>query len=205
MKTRPGSSVYNGGPGAATVWLHMGSFAPRHVQMADEGLQPAPPYHFVDNDNSLIEVADLVFIDAISTGYSRTMPATDVDAAGDTEEFDPSNTALRGAYMALFSDYVKSDLKWDTDLHYDTSGNVRPWTYDQNRYMDMTEPLRQTMAKNPFLKVFIAAGYYDMATSVPGSEINFWFWRRNRRRRTSTLNHLNPEPRTPNLVISLYS
>ena len=81
-----------------------------------------------------------------------------------SEEFDPSNTALQGAYTALFSDYVKNELKWETDLHYDTSGNVRPWTYDQNRYMDMTEPLRQTMAKNPFLKVFVAAGYYDMAT-----------------------------------------
>ena len=100
--------------------------------------------------------------------------ATDVDAAGETEEFDPSNTALQGAYTALFSDYVKNDLKWETDLHYDTSGNVRPWTYDQNRYMDMTEPLRQTMAKNPFLKVFVAAGYYDMATPLLGSEINFW-------------------------------
>jgi hypothetical protein len=59
---------------------------------------------------------------------------------------------------------VKSDLKWKTDLHYDTSGNVRPWIDDQNRSMDMTEPLRQTMAKNPFLKVFtqrIAFGYYE--------------------------------------------
>jgi carboxypeptidase C (cathepsin A) len=100
--------------------------------------------------------------------------ATDVDAAGDTGEFDPANTALQGAYTALFSDYVKNDLKWETDLHYDTSGNVRPWTYDQNRYMDMTEPLRQTMAKNPFLKIFVACGYYDMATPLLGAEINFW-------------------------------
>ena len=59
-KTRPVSFLYNGGPGAATVWLHMGSFAPRRVQMADEGFQPAPPYRFVDNDNSLLDVTDLV-------------------------------------------------------------------------------------------------------------------------------------------------
>jgi len=96
------------------------------------------------------------------------------DAAGENDEFDLSNSALQGPYTALFQDYVRNELKWETDIHYDTSGNVRPWTYDQNRYMDMTEPLRQTMAKNPYLKVFIAAGYYDMATPVLGSEINFW-------------------------------
>src|SRR5262249_9557222 len=51
-KTRPLSFLYNGGPGAATIWLHMGSFAPKAVQMGPDGLQPAPPYHPVDNANS---------------------------------------------------------------------------------------------------------------------------------------------------------
>jgi carboxypeptidase C (cathepsin A) len=364
---RPVSFLYNGGPGSATIWLHMGSFAPLRVQMGEEGFQPAPPYRLVDNPYSLIDTTDLVFVDAISTGYSRTVPgvspapyhgqqgdlrafgdfiyeylktysrwaspkyligesygsirsaglaqelqsrhgielngivlvsalltyqtistspqndvafvsyfptftatawyhkrlpadlqqrdlktvvqeartfatgeyattllrgnslgdaerraaaqkiarltglspeyveranlridpgrfrkellrdrrltvgrldgrftATELDAAGESAEFDPSNTALQGAYTAMFSDYVRNELKWESDLHYDTSGNVRPWTYDQNRYMDMTEPLRQTMARNPFLKVFVAAGYYDLATPVAGIEINFW-------------------------------
>ncbi len=49
-KTRPVSFVYNGGPGSASVWLHMGSFAPKKAQMADEGFQPAPPYQLVDNE-----------------------------------------------------------------------------------------------------------------------------------------------------------
>jgi carboxypeptidase C (cathepsin A) len=74
----------------------------------------------------------------------------------------------------MFMDYVRNDLKWESDLHYSSSGNVRPWTYDQNRYMDMTEPLRTTMAKNPFLKVMVAAGYYDMATPFHGIEMNMW-------------------------------
>jgi carboxypeptidase C (cathepsin A) len=366
VHTRPVSFLYNGGPGSATVWLHMGSFAPRHVQMADDGFQPPPPFQLVDNPNTLLDASDLVFVDAISTGYSRTVtgvnpaqfhdqqgdlrafgdfineyltaysrwpspkfligesygtirsaglsqelqqrhgielngivlvsalltyqtispspqndialvayfptytaaawfhkklppdlagdlkkavdeartfadteyasallkgnslpPAerhavaqkiarltglsadyvertnlridpgrfrkellrdkrlsigrldarfttTDLDAAGEQEEFDPSNTALQGAYTALFMDYVRNDLKWESDLHYDTSGNVRPWTYNQNRYMDMTEALRSTMAKNPFLKVFVVAGYYDMATPFHGIEMNMW-------------------------------
>ena len=69
--------------------------------------------------------------------------------------------------------YVRTELKWESDLHYDTSGNVRPWTYVQNGYMDMTEPLRSAMAHNPFLKVFVAIGYYDMATIMGGAEFNF--------------------------------
>jgi carboxypeptidase C (cathepsin A) len=365
-RTRPIAFLYNGGPGSATVWLHMGSFAPRRAQMADEGFQPAPPYRLVDNENSLIDVADLVFVDAIDTGYSRVMAgvdnnqfhgqdgdigafgefiaaylkaynrwpspkfligesygtirsaglaqelqsrhgielngivfvsalltyqtlspapsndvawavqiqtfaatawyhkklppdlqaktlkqvvdearafafgeymlaltkgnaltdaerqamaeklarftglsakyilsanlrvdsarfrkellrdrrlvvgrldgrftALDADAAGERQEFDPSNTALQGAYVALFQDYVKNELKWESDLHYPTSGNVRPWTYVQNRYMDMTDQLRLTMAKNPFMKVLLVSGYYDMATYVGGAEYNF--------------------------------
>jgi len=365
-KSRPISFVYNGGPGSASAWLHMGSFAPRHVQMADEGFQPAPPYQLVDNEDSLLDVTDLVFVDAIDTGFSRvaasvnntqfhdqegdlrafgefiaeylkaysrwpspkfligesygtirsaglsqelqnrhgielngivlvsamltyqtlspapsndiayaiqieTFAATawyhkklpadmqqkpvkqvvdearafafgdymqaltrgntltdaerramadklarvsglspafilnanlrvdsgrfrkellrdkrlvvgrldgrftalDADAAGERQEFDPSNTALQGAYVAMFQDYVKNVLKWDSDLHYPTSGNVRPWTYVQNAYMDKTEALRQTMAKNPFLKVMVVCGYYDMATYVGGAEFNF--------------------------------
>ncbi len=365
-KTRPISFLYNGGPGSASVWLHMGSFAPRRAQMADEGFQPAPPYQLVENENSLIDVSDLVFVDAISTGFSRatdganasqfhgqdgdirafgefiaeylktysrwpspkfligesygtirsaglsaelqsrhgielngivlvsalltyqtlspapdndvayavqieTFAATawyhkklpsdmqqktikqvvdearafafgeylqalskghtlddagraamadtlarytglsakfilsanlrvdsgrfrkellrdkrlmvgrldgrftalDVDAAGERQEFDPSNTALSGPYVAMFQDYVRNVLKWETDLHYPTSGNVRPWTYVQNGYMDMTDALRQSMAKNPFLRVFVACGYYDMATYVGGAEFNF--------------------------------
>jgi carboxypeptidase C (cathepsin A) len=359
------SFLYNGGPGSASVWLHMGSFAPRKVQMAEDGFQPAPPYNLVDNEFSLIDTTDLVFVDAISTGYSRTvagvdprqfhgargdirafgefineyldaysrwrspkyligesygtirsaglsqelqsrhgielngivlvsalltyqtlspapnndiayavmvptytatawfhkkLPAdltndlkkaveearrfafgeylqaltkgntlsdperaataqklarltglapefivaanlrvssgrfrkellrdkrltvgrldsrftgVDADAAGEQQEFDPSNTALQGAYTAMFADYIRNDLKWQTDLHYPTSGNVRPWSYDdQNRYYDNTEPLRQSMAKNPFLKVHFVAGYYDMATPFGGAEFN---------------------------------
>ncbi|MBE3095632.1 MAG: peptidase S10 [Planctomycetes bacterium] len=365
-KARPVSFVYNGGPGSATVWLHMGSFSPRRVQMADEGFQPPPPYQLVDNEHSLIDVTDLVFVDAIDTGFSRvaagvnnaqfhdqegdlrafgefiaeylkaygrwpspkfligesygtirsaglsqelqtrhgielngivlisalmtyqtlapapnndvawaaqieTFAATawyhkrlaadlqqksirqvveearafafgdymlaltrgntltsaeraamadrlarftglssrfilaanlrvdsgrfrkellrdkrlvvgrldgrftalDADAAGERQEFDPSNTALQGAYVAMFQDYVRNDLKWESDLHYPTSGNVRPWAYVQNTFMDKTEALRQTMARNPFLKVFVACGYYDMATYVGGAEFNF--------------------------------
>src|SRR5262245_39203181 len=76
-RTRPVSFLYNGGPGAATIWLHMGSFAPKRVEMGPEGFQPAPPYRLVDNDHSLIDVTDLVFVDAIDTGFSRAVAGVD--------------------------------------------------------------------------------------------------------------------------------
>jgi carboxypeptidase C (cathepsin A) len=366
VRTRPVSFLYNGGPGAATIWLHMGSFGPKRVQLADEGFQPAPPYRLVDNESSLLDISDLVFVDAVDTGFSRVVDDTDNrqfhgvrgdlrafgelineylkaygrfaspkyligesygtirsaglaqelqtrhgielngivlvsslltyqtlspsvendvayaahvetytatawyhkklpadlgdlkkgvdasrefafgdyltalakgnrltpaerktiaqklarltglssdfveranlridparfrkeilrdrrlvvgrldsrftsvegDAAGERDEFDLSNTALQGPYTAMFQDYVRNELKWESDLHYPTSGNVRPWTWDgfENEYMDMTDRLRSAMSRNQYLKIFVAQGYYDMATVMGGMEYNF--------------------------------
>jgi carboxypeptidase C (cathepsin A) len=74
---RPITYAYNGGPGSASVWLHMGAFGPRRVALEEEGWAPAPPYHLVDNDESLLDVTDLVFIDPVTTGYSRAIPGKD--------------------------------------------------------------------------------------------------------------------------------
>jgi carboxypeptidase C (cathepsin A) len=367
-RTRPLTFFFNGGPGSASIWLHMGSLGPRRVQMAEEGFQPAPPGRLVDNESTALDVSDLVFVDAMSTGYSRAaagedarkyhgvradirafgefirtyvtrfnrwaspkflagesygtmrsaglahelqathgielngvilissildymtkgyVPGNDVpyavflpsftasawyhkklaadlqalplkaaveqsrqfawgeylsalvkgnrlgeaerkaiaqkvsrfsglsaefieqanlrvtdprfrkellrdrrlmigrldgrftgldaDAAGETQEFDPSNTALQGAYTAMFGDYVRGDLKWESDLKYDTSGSVRPWSYDEftNRYLNLIDELRQTMARNPYLHVLVANGYFDFATPFGGTEYSF--------------------------------
>src|SRR6266851_4989995 len=71
---RPLAFVFNGGPGAASVWLHLGLLGPRRVQMGDAGTLLPPPYKLVDNDVSLLDISDLVFIDPVSTGYSRAVP-----------------------------------------------------------------------------------------------------------------------------------
>jgi carboxypeptidase C (cathepsin A) len=68
---RPITFLYNGGPGSATVWLHMGAFGPRKVVTTNGGYTPAAPYGIVNNPNSLLDASDLVFIDAPGTGYSR--------------------------------------------------------------------------------------------------------------------------------------
>ena len=69
--TRPVTFSFNGGPGSASVWLHMGALGPRRAQLTDQGEAPPPPYKIVDNESTWLDVSDLVFIDPISTGYSR--------------------------------------------------------------------------------------------------------------------------------------
>lgn len=68
---RPVTFLYNGGPGSSTVWLHMGAFGPKRVVTADDTHTPAAPYSVVNNDYSLLDVSDLVFVDAPGTGFSR--------------------------------------------------------------------------------------------------------------------------------------
>lgn len=68
---RPVTFLYNGGPGSATMWLHMGSFGPRRVVTPDGEHQEGAPYKIVNNEYSLLDVSDLVFIDAPGTGFSR--------------------------------------------------------------------------------------------------------------------------------------
>jgi len=68
---RPVTFFYNGGPGSSTVWLHMGAFGPRRVQTADDSHTPAAPYSVVNNDYSLLDATDLVFVDAPGTGFGR--------------------------------------------------------------------------------------------------------------------------------------
>jgi carboxypeptidase C (cathepsin A) len=72
-ETRPVTFLYNGGPGSSTMWLHMGSFGPRRVLTTDTQHDPAAPYKIVNNQYSLLDVSDLVFIDAPGTGFSRIM------------------------------------------------------------------------------------------------------------------------------------
>ena len=105
VKTRPVAFVYNGGPGSASVWLHMGSFAPKRAQMADEGFQPAPPFHLVDNENSLMDVCDVVFVDAIDAGFSRVMPGIN------NTQFHDQEGDLR-AFGEFISEYLTAYGRW---------------------------------------------------------------------------------------------
>ena len=364
-KTRPLMFSFNGGPGSASVWLHLGALGPRRVRMMDDGMMPPPPYEMVDNDQSWLDQADMVFIDPVGTGYSRAtkpelaskffgvngdidsvgefirmylgrnerwasplflvgesygttraaglsnhlfergiglngiilvstvlnfqsirfadnndlplvlifpsytatawyhkrLPAEmqrkslrevlresedfsanvygpallridrlsvserqslldrfvalsglnrsfvehnnfrvelgefnkellrdqrrttgrldsrfvgyDRDSAGDGVDFDPSMTAIRTPYTAVFNDYVRRQLNYKSDVEYYILGGgiTGPWNWNTNNaYADTSQALSSAMRKNPYMKVFVASGYYDMATPYFAAE-----------------------------------
>jgi len=360
--TRPITFAFNGGPGAASVWLHLGALGPKRVKLTELGDGPPAPYALVDNEESWLDGTDLVFIDPVSTGYSRTAPGENAQSFHGYEEdiksvaefirmyttrnnrwlspkfivgesygaaravgltaflqdrmnlyvngimlvsgllnsqdidsnpgndlpyslflpgystaawyhkklapdlqnktpdevrkeaeafagkeyplalaqgaslsdasqkqvaeklsgliglpvelilryhlripcdvfreellksenrvigrfdsrftgigydprgshFDPSFENVRGAYTATINDYLRNDLKFETDLPYETLANVS-WNFSnvQNKYLEVEQTLGRTMSQNPAMKVWLAAGYYDLAVSYRATE-----------------------------------
>ncbi|MBW7997126.1 MAG: peptidase S10 [Candidatus Glassbacteria bacterium] len=365
---RPLAFCFNGGPGSSSVWLHLGVLGPRRVALEEDGSLPAPPFALVDNQYSLLDRCDLVFIDPVSTGFSRPAPETDKSefhgvredirsvgefirryttrnnrwaspkfligesygttrAAGLSEhlqgelgmylngiilvsavldfqtlrftlgndlpyvlflpsyaatawyhdaldksrwsslselldevetftegrysvallrgnklpederseivrqlarytglseqfierselrvsmrefgkellrergltvgrfdsrftgidrrmtgshpDYDASYAAAQGPFTATLNHYVRTELKYESDLPYEIlTGRVYPWNYGdwENRYLNFGETLRLAMTRNPYLKVFAANGYYDLATPYYATEYTF--------------------------------
>ena len=360
--TRPVTFSFNGGPGSSSIWLHMGALGPRRAQLTDQGEAPPPPYKLVDNESTWLDATDLVFIDPVSTGYSRaamgegsnqfhgykediasvgefirlylshdarwsspkfivgesygttraaglsdylqethgiylngialvssvldfstlsfdpgnnlpfvyylptytaaawyhkrlppdlqSQPLADVlksseqfanneyllalmhgDAVPPDEhakvadnlarftglpaaqlaqqnlretdqrffldllkdknrsigrfdarytgiryepgtqdaDFDPSDEAVDGPFTSAFNDYVRRELKYESDLPYKTLTDVQPWNLaadpaNPNLYLDVADNLRKAMSRHPYLKVWVCCGYYDLAT-----------------------------------------
>ncbi len=98
---RPITFLYNGGPGSSTVWLHMGAFGPRRVVTGDHTHTPPAPYQLVNNDYSLLDASDLVFVDAPGTGFSRVKPGAEKDFYG----ADPDVHAFSEFIMEFLSKY----------------------------------------------------------------------------------------------------
>jgi carboxypeptidase C (cathepsin A) len=365
---RPITFAFNGGPGAGSLWLHVGALGPRRVEMGDVGNLLPPPYKIVDNESSILDVTDIVFIDPVTTGYSRPAPGEadkqfhgvqedvqsvgdfirlwatrnrrwgspkflagesygttraaglsgylqqrygmylngimlissilnfqtaefdvgndlpymlflptytaiawyhkklpndlqgdlqkaiteskafaqheyqdaltagdalpapkraeiaqklsrltglsadyidranlrieiqrfdkelmkserrtvgrldgrftgiDSDSAGEQPDYDPSLAAIVGPYTATINEYLRSELKFESDVPYEfLTARVRPWNYApyENRYVNVAETLRRAMTQNPFLRVFVGKGYYDLATPFFAAEYTF--------------------------------
>ena len=100
----------------------------------------------------------------------------DRDSAGENYEYDPSGAVTQGAYTATLNAYVRGELEFESDLPYEIlSRRVHPWDYSghQNEYVNVADTLRKAMTVNPALKVFVANGYYDLATPFLASEYTF--------------------------------
>ncbi len=105
--SRPVSFLYNGGPGSATLWLHMGSFGPVRIQTASPDPTPGPPFKLIPNDASLLDKTDLVFIDAPLTGYSRAVgKGTPKDFAGVDQDLH--------AFDRFIQRYLTVNQRWNS-------------------------------------------------------------------------------------------
>jgi carboxypeptidase C (cathepsin A) len=108
---RPVLFLYNGGPGSSTVWLHVGAFGPKRVLTGNGQRGPAAPYRFVDNEYSLLDVADLVFIDAPGTGFGRIV-AVDKNKAKEREKLKEKEKEFWGTDQdaLAFARFIKKFL-----------------------------------------------------------------------------------------------
>ena len=107
---RPLIFVFNGGPGSASIWLHMGALGPKRVDMGEEGFMPPPPYRLIDNAYTWLDLGDLVFIDPVGTGYSRaTDPADNEKYWGLAEDLEAV-----GEFIRL---YLSRNQRWTSPLY----------------------------------------------------------------------------------------
>ena len=91
----------------------------------------------------------------------------DASFATESPDFDASEAAIRPPYTSTFNSYVRTELGYKSDLEYYILGGgiTSPWNWNTNNgYVDTSVALRNALAKNPYLKIFVAMGYYDMAT-----------------------------------------
>ena len=107
LRARPIAFFYNGGPGSASLWLHVGAFGPRRVSTVDASFTPPAPYALVDNTESLIDKTDMVFIDAMGTGYSHAVgKAQNKDFYGIDEDVQ--------AFAQFIRTYLSRNGRWNS-------------------------------------------------------------------------------------------
>ncbi len=107
LSKRPIAFLYNGGPGSSTMWLHMGAFGPRRIATVNGEFTPPAPYRLVDNTETLLDKTDLVFMDAMGTGYSRAAgKATERDFYGVDED--------AAAFAQFIVTYISRNDRWNS-------------------------------------------------------------------------------------------
>lgn len=133
---------------------------------------------FIERNNFRVELGEfnkeLLRNERRSTGrLDSRFKGIDRDAAGDGPDMDPSMSAIRTPYTAAFNSYVRGELGYKSDVEYYILGGgiSSPWNWNTNNaYADTSIPLKNAMAKNPYMKIFLAQGYYDMATPFYAAE-----------------------------------
>jgi carboxypeptidase C (cathepsin A) len=146
---------------------HLTALSPKYIEEANLRVSPFRWFRELLRDKRLT----VGRLDSRFTGM-------EADAAGERPNYDPSEASYEGAFVATFHDYVRRELKWESDMYYTVTANVRPW--DQTGNTEVAEVLRAAMTQQTHLKVLVVAGYYDLATPFNGIE--------------HTVTHMNLEP-----------
>lgn len=143
------------------------ALSPKYIEESNLRISPQRWFKELQRDKRVITGR----LDSRFGGFDR-------DAAGERYEYDSSEASYEGAYVAMFQDYVRRDLKWNTDGYYTVSANVRPW--DNGPAGGPAEALRSAMTEQTYLKLLVLCGYYDLATPFNGIE--------------TTVSHMELEP-----------
>jgi len=141
------------------------------------GLSPK----YVDESNLRVPIfrftKELLLDERRTVGrYDSRLEGIDSDPTSSSPEYDPSYASVYAPFTAAWNEYVRSELKWDTDMPYEIlTGRVQPWKWDDydNRYVNVSESLRSAMTQNRSLRVFVANGHYDLATPFFATEYTF--------------------------------
>ena len=89
----------------------------------------------------------------------------DLDPGADEVQLDPSEATIRNTFTPAWNDYVRRELKYrNDDVYYILGGGIGRWRYPQNQYADVSPSIERAFTKNPYLRLYVAMGYYDMAT-----------------------------------------
>ena len=155
---RPVSFVYNGGPGSSSIWLHMGAFGPIRVVTSNAEPTPPPPYGLVNNDDSLLDKTDLVFIDAVSTGFGGPVgKAEGKDFWGVDQDVD--------AFGKFIQRYVTLNSRWGSPKF------LLGESYGTTRSANLVDWLQHKgMAMNGVILVSSVLNYGD---TFPGTDLEY--------------------------------
>ncbi len=142
--SRPVTFMFNGGPGSASLWLHMGVFGPKRIDVPSDAINAgAPPYDVIDNPLSLLDVTDLVFIDPVGTGYSRVI------GKGEGKDFWGLNEDAKSVAQFI-QRYVTKNKRWNSPKY------VGGESYGTTRTAALVKELQQgynSMALNGLILV----------------------------------------------------
>jgi carboxypeptidase C (cathepsin A) len=164
MSQRPLAFIYNGGPGSASMWLHMGAFGPRRIVTTEAGPTPPAPYQLVDNENTLLDVTDMVFIDPVGTGFSKTV------GKGTGKDFWGIDEDARSVTQFIYQ-YVSRNSRWNSPKY------LIGESYGTTRSAVLVNRLqgREGMTFNGVVLISSVLDF-ETLTFADGHDIGYWLY-----------------------------